>query len=59
MDDFNTKLEEIIEERVSILFEIERTIFTKRYSLSLKHQDILSKQSISMISEVLNDGNNW
>jgi RiboL-PSP-HEPN len=52
MDDFNTKLEEIIEERVSILFEIERTIFTKRYSLSLKHQDILSKQSISMIYSI-------
>ena len=52
MDDFNTKLEEIIEERVSILFEIERTIFTQRYSLSWKHQDILSKQSISMIYSI-------
>lgn len=49
MHDFDVALQEIIEERVSVLFEIERAIFTKRYSLSSKHQDIFSIQSISMI----------
>lgn len=49
MDDFDEKLLQIIEERVSILFEIERAIFTKRYSLSAKHKDIFATQSISMI----------
>lgn len=52
MNNFDIKLQEIIEERVSILFEIERTLFTKRYSFSSKHQDILSKQSISMIYSI-------
>jgi hypothetical protein len=42
-------MEEIIEERISVLFEIERAIFTQRYGLSLKHQEIFSIQSISMI----------
>lgn len=42
-------MEEIIEERESVLFEIERAIFTERYRLSIKHQEILSIQSISMI----------
>jgi len=45
-------LQEIIEERVSVLFEIERAIFTRRYSLSSKHKDIFSTQSISMIYSV-------
>jgi len=49
MYDFDIALQEIIEERVSVLFEIERAIFTKRYSLSSKHKDIFSTQSISMI----------
>jgi RiboL-PSP-HEPN len=49
MYNFDVALQEIIDERVSVLFEIERAVFTKRYSLSLKHQDILSTQSISMI----------
>ncbi len=49
MDDFDRALQEIIEERISVLFEIERAIFTRRYSLSSKHQDIFSTQSISMI----------
>lgn len=49
MDDFDVELQQIIEERVSVLFEIERTIFTKRYSLSAKHKDIFAPQSISMI----------
>ena len=49
MDDFDRALQEIIEERISVLFEIERAIFTRRYYLSSKHQDIFSTQSISMI----------
>lgn len=49
MDDFDIALQEIIAERESILFEIERAIFTRRYSLSSKHKDIFSTQSISMI----------
>ena len=40
MHDFDIALQEIIEERVSVLFEIERAIFTKRYSLSSIHKDI-------------------
>jgi hypothetical protein len=52
MHNFDTTLQEIIEERVSVLFEIERAIFTKRYSLSSKHQDIFSTQSISMVYSV-------
>lgn len=49
MDNFDVELQEIIDERMSVLFEIERAIFTRRYSLSSKHQDIFSTQSISMI----------
>lgn len=49
MDDFDLAIQEAIEERLTVLFEIERAIFTKRYSLSLKHQEIFSTQSISMI----------
>jgi hypothetical protein len=49
MHDFDVALQEIIEERISVLFEIERAIFTNRYSLSSKHKDIFSTQSISMI----------
>lgn len=49
MHDFDVALQEIIEERNTVLFEIERAIFTSRYSLSSKHQDIFSTQSISMV----------
>jgi len=49
MNDFDTAIQEIIAENVSILFEIERAIFTNRYRLSSKHQDIFAKQSIAMI----------
>ncbi len=52
MYDLDVVLEELIEERISVLFEIERAIFTKRYSLSSKHKDIFSTQSISMIYSV-------
>jgi hypothetical protein len=48
MDDFDRTLQEIIEEN-TVLFEIERAIFTRRYSLSSKHHDVFSTQSISMI----------
>jgi RiboL-PSP-HEPN len=49
---FSTVLQETIEERVSILFEIERAIFTKRYSLSSRHREIFSTQSVSMLYSV-------
>lgn len=52
MEDFNRDMEELIEERVSVLFEIERALFTKRYRLSSRHQEILSIQSISMIYSI-------
>jgi hypothetical protein len=49
MDDFDKALQDIIEERVSVLFEIERAVFTERYGLSLRHREVFSIQSISMI----------
>ena len=49
MEDFDKVMQDIIEERVSVLFEIERAVFTERYGLSLKHQELFSIQSISMI----------
>ena len=52
MDDFDVAIQEAIEERLTVLFEIERAIFTKRYSLSLKHQEIFATQSISMIYSI-------
>ncbi len=52
MIEFDNKLQEDINERESVLFEIERTIFTKRYNLSQKHQDILATQSISIIYSI-------
>ena len=52
MHDFDVVLQEIIEERESVLYEIERAIFTNRYSFSSRHQDIFSTQSISMIYSV-------
>ncbi len=52
MMEFESKLLEIIEERETILFEIERSLFTKRYNLSRKHIEIFSVQSISMIYSI-------
>ena len=52
MDNFDGAILAIIEERLTILFEIERSIFTKRYSLSLKHQEIFATQSVSMIYSI-------
>lgn len=45
-------LTEDIEERQTILFEIERTLFTQHYKLSQKHFEIFSVQSIAMIYSV-------
>lgn len=52
MNDFDSNLLMLINERESVLTEIERTIFTKRYSLSKKHTDIFSVQSIAMIYSI-------
>jgi len=52
MDNFDAAIQEAIEERLTVLFEIERAIFTKRYSLSLKHQEIFATQSVSMIYSI-------
>ena len=52
MNDFDVAIQEAIEERLTVLFEIERSIFTKRYSLSLKHQEIFATQSISMFYSI-------
>jgi hypothetical protein len=49
MQDFEEKLLALIEERESVLTEIEKTIFTKRYNLSKKHFEIFSVQTVSMI----------
>lgn len=49
MFDFEAKLERNINERLTVLFEIERVLFTGRYNLSKKHSDIFTVQSISMI----------
>ena len=43
------KLVKDVEDRESVLFEIEKVLFTRRYNLSLKHQSIFTVQSISMI----------
>lgn len=52
MDDFDTALQEDIDERLETLREIERAIFTRQYSLSSKHQEIFSTHSISIIYSV-------
>lgn len=52
MNDLESKLLQIITERESALFEIERTLFTKRYNLSNKHLQIFAVQSISMIYSI-------
>lgn len=46
------KLEADIEERQSVLFEIERVLFVGRYNISKKHLDIFSVQSIAMIYSI-------
>jgi hypothetical protein len=52
MIDFQTQLIHIIEERQTVLFEIERVLFTQRYKLSQKHMNILSVHSISMLYSI-------
>ncbi len=52
MTDFESKLEANISERLDILLEIERVLFTKRYNLSKKHFEIMAIQSISMIYSI-------
>ena len=52
MNFFDSEIQLVIEERQSILFEVEKTIFTKRYALSTKNRDIFSAQSISTIYSV-------
>lgn len=52
MSDFENQLLEIIKQRETVLFEIERALFTKRYNLSRKHFEIFAVQSITMIYSV-------
>ncbi len=46
------KLLDLIEQKETVFFEIERVLFTKRYKLSKKHSNIFSVQSISMIYSI-------
>ena len=50
--DFDKYIQNEIDERESILFEIERALFTGRYNLSSKHQNIFWAHSISMLYSV-------
>ena len=52
MSNFDKNLLEIIEESQTVLFDIERVLYTRRYNLSQKHFDIFSIQSISMIYSI-------
>jgi hypothetical protein len=47
--DIDNQLLSLIEEKTSVLFEIEKVLFTKRYKLSKKHLEIFSVQSIAMV----------
>lgn len=49
---FEIKSLSIIEERQEIITELERAIFTKRYSFSQKHLTILSSNSISILYSI-------
>ena len=51
-EQFSDEMMILIDERDNVLFEIERSIFTKRYNLSKKHSDILSIQTIPMIYSI-------
>lgn len=50
--EFKNKSLALIEERQSVITEIERAIFTKRYDLSEKHFIILSKNSIPILYSI-------
>lgn len=52
MINFENEHLSIIEQRESVLFEIERVLFTQRYKLSKKHLDIFTVQSIAMIYSI-------
>ncbi len=52
MRNFDAKILEIIDERVTVLTEIERALFTRLYSLTNKHLSILSVHSITMIYSI-------
>lgn len=52
MSDFKIKLLEIIKQKETMLFEIERALFTKRYNLSSNHLKIFAVQSIAMIYSI-------
>ncbi len=52
MTNFENQLLSIIEERQSVLSEIERALFTRRYQLSQKHCNILWVHSITMIYSI-------
>jgi len=49
MSNFEKELLDIIVEKETVLFEIERVLFTKRYKLSQKHFEIFAVQSITMV----------
>lgn len=49
MNDFENEHLGLIEQRESVLFEIQRVLFTGRYKMSKRHLDIFTVQSISMI----------
>ena len=51
MDDFDVALQEIIAERESVLFEIERAIFTKRYSLDIWQRFWRTRLSLKVASQ--------
>ncbi len=42
-----------IEEKETVIYEIEKALFTRRYNLSKKHFEIFSVQSIPMIYSIL------
>ena len=52
MSNFDKNLLEVIEESQTVLFDIERVLYTRRYNLAQKHFDIFSIQSISMIYSI-------
>jgi len=49
---FDNEIATLIDERETALFEIERAIFTSRYSLSQTHFEILSVHTIAMMYSI-------
>lgn len=52
MIDFENEHLAMLEQRVAVLTEIEKVLFTKRYRLSQKHLNIFTVQSIAMIYSI-------